>query len=81
MGVGAGARYPGIGGKSKGNKTTIIEVKMGFETAAKPVGLAFCSGIFLNKQRLGGRGAAAHGIDPHRMVHHYRGLRVEIAVC
>lgn len=28
------------------------------------------SGVFVNEQRLGGRGAAAHGVDPHGVVHH-----------
>lgn len=38
------------------------------------------SDIFVDKQRLRGGGAAAHGVDAHRMVH--RGvLPVGAAVC
>lgn len=35
-----------------------------------PPDTRFASDIFMYKQGLGGRSAAAHGIDPHRMVHH-----------
>lgn len=60
----------------------IIKAKrMGFETAAKPVVLDLHSGIIVYEQRLGRRGAAAHGIDPHRMVDHDGVLRVGVAVC
>lgn len=38
------------------------------------------SDIFVNQQRLGRRCAAAHRVDPHRMVHH-RTLLVGAAAC
>lgn len=34
-----------------------------------PPDTRFASDIFVYKQGLGGRSTAAHGIDPHRMVH------------
>lgn len=82
VGGGAGSRYPGVGCKSKENKITIIEAgRMGLETTAKPIGLRFYSGVLMHEERLCGRGAAADGIDPHRMVHHHGVLWVGVEVC
>lgn len=82
VGWGRGTSYPEVGYKSKENKTTITEAKrMGRETAGKPGGHDFCSGIFVDEQRLGRRCTAADRIHPHRMVHHHRVLWVGIAVC
>lgn len=82
LGVGWGSRYPGVGCKSKENKITIIEARrMGLETTANPIGLHFYSGVLMHEERLCGRGAAANGIDPHRMVHHHGVLWVGVEVC
>lgn len=82
VGRGQGTSYPEVGYKSKNNKTTITEAKrMGRETAGKPGGHDFCSGIFVYEQRLGRRRTAADRIHPHGMVHHHRVLWVGIAVC
>lgn len=82
VGWGRGTSYPEVGYQLKENKTTITEAKrMGRETAGKPGGHDFCSGIFVDEQRLGRRCTAADRIHPHRMVHHHRVLWVGIAVC
>jgi hypothetical protein len=64
------AHYPGVGCKSKENKITIKEAKRMGVTPARETPCSFCSGIFMHKQGLGGRGAAADGVDAHSVVHH-----------
>lgn len=44
--------------------------KNGDHCVRETPGMCSASGVFVNKQGLGGRGAAAHGVDPHRVVHH-----------
>lgn len=56
-------------------KTTSIETKRAGiipvgEAPPSPAGMPPASDIFVHQQRLGGGRAAAHGVDPHRMVHH-----------
>lgn len=57
-------------------KTTSIETKragiipVGEDPTPTPTGRPPASDIFVHQQRLGGGRAAAHGVDPHRMVHH-----------
>lgn len=76
-----GVHYLGAGCKLKENKITITKKK---EKKKKGAGdlpgvqrppsprCSIHSHFFMYKQRLGRRGAAAHRIDPNRMVHHCR---------
>lgn len=62
---------PWSGMQVKTNKITIETESMGIVLLGRPPpDTRFASDIFMYKQGLGGRSAAAHGIDPHRMVHH-----------
>lgn len=66
-----GVRYPGIGCKPKEDRITSIGTKRtGIALVGETPGTPPASHIFVYQQRLGGRRAAAHGIDPHGMVHH-----------
>lgn len=64
---------PWSGMQVKTNKITIETESMGVVLLGRhppPQDTHFASDIFVYKQGLGGRSTAAHGIDPHRMVHH-----------
>lgn len=65
-----GVHYPEVGCKVKPNKITIETKRAGIILLGRPPDTHFASDVFMYKQGLGGRSAAAHGIDPHRMVHH-----------
>lgn len=63
---------PWSGMQVKTNKITIETESMGVVLLGRPPpppDTRFASDIFVYKQGLGGRSTAAHGIDPHRMVH------------
>lgn len=65
-----GSSLPWSGMQVKPNKITIETKRMGIILLGRPPDTHFASDVFMYKQGLGGRGTAAHGIDPHRMVHH-----------
>lgn len=85
MGLQWRVHYSGTGCKPKENKNNQYRNQKSWDHSCwggpphTPTGRPPVSDIFVHQQRLGGGRAAAHGVDPHRMVHH-RPLLVGAAV-